>query len=205
MNLTSLSMTRMAQMIAAREVSAEELMWAHLTLLERHNPRLHAVTEVDAQAALDAARDADRRRPNDGEPFFGVPMTVKGAWNWSGHRNTAGTLGRKDTIATEDATVIARMRAAGAIPFAITNVPELSLALETDNLLFGRTNNPYDLTRTPGGSGGGGAAAIAAGFSPFEVGGDMAGSIRIPPHFCGIAGLNPPPGRVPLTGYVPAL
>lgn len=203
MNLASLSMTRMAQMIAAREVSAEELMWAHLTLLERHNPRLNAVIEVDAQAALEAAREADRRRPHDDEPFFGVPMTVKGAWNWSGHRNTAGTLGRKDTIATEDATVIARMRAAGAIPFAITNVPELSLALETDNLLFGRSNNPYDLTRTPGGSGGGGAAAIAAGYSPFEVGGDMAGSIRIPAHFCGIAGLKPTHGRVPLTGYVP--
>jgi amidase len=197
------SMQQMARGIASREVSAVELMAAHLAQIERVNPNLNAVIEIDGDRAMDAARDCDRRRPHDHEPLYGVPMTVKGAWDCSGLPNTTGTLGRKGKLATSDATVIARMRRAGAIPIGSTNVPEFSLAFESDNLIYGRTNNPHDVRRTAGGSGGGGAAAIAAGCSPIEIGGDMGGSVRVPAHFCGIAGLKPTLGRVPLTGYVP--
>src|SRR5208282_535314 len=121
----------------------------------------------------------------------------------AGVPSTGGTLGRTNFIPQRDATVIARMRAAGAIPIAMTNLPEFSMAFESDNLVHGRTNNPYNLARTPGGSGGGGAASIAAGMSPIEIGADLGGSIRLPCHFSGIAGIRPTTGRAPLTGYFP--
>jgi amidase len=130
-------------------------------------------------------------------------MTVKDAWEVASVPSTGGTLGRAGYLPKKDATVIERMRAAGAIPIGMTNLPELSMAFESDNLVHGRTNNPYDLARTPGGSGGGGAAAIAAGMSPLEIGADLGGSIRLPCHFSGIAGIRPTTGRVPLTGYFP--
>jgi amidase len=116
---------------------------------------------------------------------------------------TGGTLGRKGFIPQRDSTVVTRLRTAGAIPLGMTNTPEFSLAFESDNLVYGRTNNPYDLSRTPGGSGGGGAAIIAAGGSPWEIGADLGGSIRLPAHFSGIAGIKPTVGRVPMTGYFP--
>lgn len=202
-HLQFLPFTTLARMVRSREISSEALMAAHLGWIERVNPRIRAVTETDGERALEAARECDRRTPREDEPFYGVPMTVKGAWDWAGMRNSGGTVGMREHYPPRDAPVIARMRRAGAIPVAATNVPELSLAFESDNLLYGRTNNPYDLQRTAGGSGGGGAAAIAAGCSPVEIGGDMAGSIRVPAHCCGIAGLKPTLGRVPLTGYLP--
>ncbi|MDX1979703.1 MAG: amidase [Bryobacteraceae bacterium] len=192
----------MAEAIRTKQISARELMQAHLDRIAVANPALNAIVELDPEAALKAADHADAQREPRG-PLHGVPMTVKGAWDCAGMNNTAGTLGRKGHVAQQDATVIARMRRAGAIPFAVTNLPEFSLAFESDNLVYGRSNNPFDATRTPGGSGGGGAAAIASGCSPFEVGGDMGGSIRLPCHNCGIAGLKPTLGRVPLSGYFP--
>jgi amidase len=192
----------MAEAIRTKQISARELMQAHLDRIAKVNPRLNAIVELDAAAALKAADAADAQREPRG-PLHGVPMTVKGAWDCAGFVNTAGTLGRKGAVAEQDATVIARLRQAGAIPFAVTNLPEFSLAFESDNLVYGRSNNPFDVTRTPGGSGGGGAAAIASGCSPFEAGGDMGGSIRLPCHICGIAGLKPTLGRVPLSGYFP--
>lgn len=201
--LNFLSVREMATKIARRQISARELIQAHLDHIAQHNPRLNAVVELYAEYALDQATKADNTPHDQRPPLHGVPMTVKGAWDCKGFRNTAGTLGRKDFIATSDATVIHRMKQAGMIPIGVTNLPEFSMAFESDNLVYGRTNNPFDVTRTPGGSGGGGAAAIASGCSPFEVGGDMGGSIRVPAHFCGIAGLKPTLGRIPLTGYFP--
>ncbi len=122
---------------------------------------------------------------------------------WPGHRCEAGSRLRAGYVAAEDAPLVARLRAAGAVILGVTNTPELLMAWETDNLLYGRTNNPWDLTRTAGGSSGGEAAAIAAGLSAGGVGSDGGGSIRVPAHFCGICGLKPTPGRVPGTGHFP--
>jgi amidase len=199
------SATRLAQMIRDNEVSSEEVIEAYLQRIAAVNPRINAVVQVAADAARAQAREADAAlaRGEIKGPLHGVPMTVKDAWDTAGLVSTGGTKGRAAFIAAEDATVIRRMRDAGAIVLGMTNVPEMSLAFESDNLIYGRTNNPYDLARTPGGSGGGGAAAIAAGASPIEIGADAAGSVRLPSHFSGIAGIKPTKGRVPLTGYFP--
>jgi amidase len=199
------SVQQMAEMVRAKAVSSTELVQAHLDRIAAVNPGLNAVVELAAESALAAARSADEQLARGAPlgPLHGVPMTVKGAWDCAGMINTAGTLGRKGVVASQDATVIARMKQAGAIAIGVTNVPEFSLAFESDNLVYGRTHNPYLAARTAGGSGGGGAAAIASGCSPFEVGGDLGGSIRLPAHNNGIAGLKPTLGRVPLTGYVP--
>jgi amidase len=204
-SLTFSSATRLAEAIRTRDVSSLDVVDAHLKRIEAANPALNAVVLVLADAARAAAREADAAvaRGDALGPFHGVPMTVKDAWEVAGIASTGGTLGRAGYIPRKDATVVERMRAAGAIPIGMTNVPEMSLAFESDNLVYGRTNNPYDLARTPGGSGGGGAAAIAAGMSPVEIGADLGGSIRLPCHFSGIAGLRPTTGRVPLTGYFP--
>jgi amidase len=193
----------MAEAIRAKKLSCVELIQAHLNHIGQANPRLNAVVSLAAETALEQARRMDNSRPDPLPPCYGVPMTVKEAWDSKGMVNSGGALGRKGLLATQDATVIARMKRAGMIPIGTTNLPEYSLAFESDNFIYGRSNNPYDVNRTPGGSGGGGAAAIASGCSPFEVGGDLGGSIRVPSHFCGIAGLKTTLGRVPLTGYFP--
>jgi len=204
-SLTFSSAVALAAAIRTKEVSALEVVDAHLAHIESANPRLNAIVRVLADQARAAARAADAATARGDElgPFHGVPMTVKDAWDVAGVPSTGGTLGRANYIPQADATVIARMRAAGAIAIGMTNLPELSMAFESDNLVHGRTNNPYDVARTPGGSGGGGAAAIAAGMSAVEIGADLGGSIRLPCHFSGIAGIRPTTGRVPLTGYFP--
>jgi len=204
-NLTFSSATELAAAIRGKKVSSLEVIDAHLSHIETTNPRLNAVVRVLANSARSAAREADAAvaRGDAHGPFHGVPMSVKDAWEVAGVPSTGGTLGRANFIPKADATVIARMRAAGAIPLCMTNLPEMSMAFESDNLVHGRTNNPYDIARTPGGSGGGGGAAIAAGMSPIEIGADLGGSIRLPCHFSGIAGIRPTTGRVPLTGYFP--
>jgi len=204
-DLTFRSATSLAAGIRKKEFSSLEVVEAHLEQIERANPPLNAVVRVLAGTARAEARKADEAvaRGEAIAPFHGVPMTVKDAWEVAGVPSTGGTLGRVSYIPERDATVIARMRTAGAIPIGMTNLPELSFAFESDNLVHGRTNNPYNLARTPGGSGGGGAAAIAAGMSPIEIGADLGGSIRLPAHFSGIAGIRPTTGRVPMTGYFP--
>ena len=129
-------------------------------------------------------------------------MTVKDSHDAEGVVSTGGTLGRRDFVPDADATAVARMRAAGAIVLGKTNTPELTLSFETDNLVYGRTNNPYDVSRTPGGSSGGAGAIIAAGGSPLDLGTDTGGSIRVPSAFCGIAGLKPTSGRVSRAGHI---
>ena len=200
------SATRLAAMIRRKELSSLEVVEACLRRIDEVNPQLNAVVHSLADSARVEAREADAALAK-GEikgPLHGVPMTIKDAWDTAGVPSTGGTAGRKDYRPAQDATVVARLKAAGAVALGMTNLPELSMAWESDNLLHGRTNNPYDLSRTPGGSGGGGGAIIAAGGSPLEPGADMGGSIRVPSHFSGIAGIKPTNGLVPRTGYFPA-
>jgi amidase len=174
--------------------------------MEQVNPCLNAVAEVLEETARQAAAQVDRERAR-GNPLpalAGVPFSIKDSIEVQGTVCTAGTLGRRSAAPSiRDATVVARLRAAGAIPIARTNLPDLLFAFESDNLIRGRTNNPYDFSRTSGGSSGGEAALIAAGGSPFGLGSDCAGSVRLPAHFCGIASIKPTSGRVPRTGHVP--
>jgi amidase len=194
----------LAQMIRDREVSSEEVVRAHLAWIEAVNPALNAVVHLVAEQAMSQARDADSALAR-GElkgPLHGVPMTLKDSWDTSGVVSTGGTKGRTNFIPKEDATVVARLKAAGAILMGKTNTSELTLSFETVNLVYGRTHNPYDLSRSPGGSSGGAAAIVASGGSPFDIGSDYAGSVRLPANFCGIAGIKPTSGRVPRTGHI---
>ena len=205
--LTYKSATELAAMVRAKKVSSSEVIDAHIARIEVVNPKLNAVAQLLADSARAAAADADVALAK-GEavgPLHGVPFTVKDAIEINGVISSGGTLGRKDYVAKKDAVVITRMRGAGAILVANTNVPELCLAGETDSLVYGRTNNPFDTARTPGGSSGGEAALVAAGASPLGLGSDVGGSIRQPAHYCGIAGIKPTTGRVPTTGHWPAL
>lgn len=197
------SAAALAQAIRAKELSSEDVVDAYLKRIEAVNPKLNAVVQVTVDAARDQARQADAAlaRGDFKGPLHGVPMTIKDTLETVGVVSTAGTKGYAAFVPTEDATVVARMRSAGAIMLGKTNVPELALAPESDNLVYGRTNNPYDLSCTPGGSSGGEGAIIAAGGSPLGLGSDAGGSIRIPAHFCGVAGIKPTTGRVPRTGH----
>lgn len=194
----------LAAMIRRGVVSAADAMTAALDRVESLNGALNAVITVNDKA-LASAREADLALSR-GElrgPLHGVPVTVKDAYDVAGLRRTAGSLIYKDHVASTDATVVARLRAAGAIVLGKTNLPEFCLGVETENRIFGRTVNPWALDRTPGGSSGGEAAAIAAGFSALGVGSDQGGSLRLPAHYCGIAGFKPTLGRVPVTGHFP--
>jgi len=187
-------------------LSSAELVELHLDRIQSVNPRLNAAIDVLDDAARRAAKQSDDRRAAGAllGPLDGVPFSVKNSIEVAGTVSTAGTLGLQHAPPSDrDATVVARLRAAGAIPIAKTNVPDLLFAFETDNLIHGRANNPYDASRTPGGSSGGEAALIAACGSPFGLGSDAAGSVRLPAHFCGIASLKPTSGRLPRTGHVP--
>jgi amidase len=197
------SATTLARLIQRKELSSAELVAACLAQIEAVNPRLNAVVQLAAATAMVKARAADAALAR-GEvigPLHGVPMTIKDSFDTAGIISTWGTLGRKAFVPDEDATVVKRLKEAGAILLGKTNTPEFTYAHETDNLVYGRTNNPYDLTRTSGGSSGGAAAIVASGGSPFDIGSDSGGSIRNPAHFCGIAGIKPTSGRVPRTGH----
>ena len=199
------SAVALARAIRTKQVSSEEVVNAYLKRMRAVNPKLNAVVQETADTACEQARAADEAvaRGDPIGPLHGVPMTIKDTLNTSGVISTAGTLGRATFVPEEDATAVARMRSAGAILLGKTNVPELALAPETDNLVYGRTNNPYDLSRSPGGSSGGEAGIIAAGGSPIGLGSDCGGSIRAPAHFCGLAGIKPTAGRVSRTGHFP--
>ncbi|HEV8716129.1 MAG TPA: amidase [Candidatus Binatia bacterium] len=199
------SATRLAQAIRKKKVSSEEVVNAYLQRIEAINPKLNAIVQLTADTARAQAREADESLAQGkikGQ-LHGVPVTIKDLFETAGVICAAGTKGRATFVPTQDATIVARLRAAGAILLGKTNVPELGLAPETDNLVYKWTDNPYDRSRTPGGSSGGEAAIIAAGGSPLGLGSDAGGSIRLPCHFCGIAGLKPNTGRVPRTGHVP--
>ncbi len=193
-------------MIRKGEISSAELVAAHLDRINQVNPSLNAVVEVLAKSAQRTARAVDARRARGEElrPFEGVPFSIKDSIEVKDTVCSAGTLGyRTNPPSARDATLVARLRNAGAIPIARTNLPDLLFAFESDNLIFGRTNNPYDPARTSGGSSGGEAALIAACGSPFGLGSDAAGSVRLPAHYCGIAAIKPTSGRLPRTGHMP--
>jgi amidase len=204
--LLNQSVVAMGKRIRAREISSLELITAHLERIQQLNPAINAVVDLLADSALREARAADTKLAA-GEvsgPLHGVPVSIKDSINVGGTKCTAGTLGRRNAPpAQEDATLVRRLRAAGAIPIAKTNLPDLLFAFESDNLIYGRTNNPYDLDRTPGGSSGGESALIAACGSPLGLGSDCAGSVRVPAAFCGITSIKPTSGRLPRTGHVP--
>jgi amidase len=196
----------MAEMIRRREISSAELIAAHLERIRQVNPSICAITDLLADSALLQAAAADRMLAAGDAcgPLHGVPFSIKDSIDVEGRTTSAGTIGRRNALpALEDATLVQRLRKAGGIPIAKTNLPDLLFAFETDNLAFARSNNPYDLSRTPGGSSGGESALIAACGSPLGLGSDSAGSVRLPAHFCGIASIKPTQGRLPRTGHVP--
>ena len=190
--------------IRARTFSAVEVVEAHLARINEVNGSLNAVVCLASERARTEARRADEAlsRGHNLGPLHGVPITLKDSIDTQGVVTTGGTMGRIGFVPKRDSTVAARLRAAGAILLGKTNTPELTLAGETNNLVYGRTNNPYDLSRMPGGSSGGAGAIIASGGSPLDMGSDTGGSIRLPAHFCGIAGIKPNSGRVPRTGHI---
>lgn len=198
------STLQLAKAIKSKEMSSVEVVEAHLKRMEEVNPKLHAMLQIRAEEALEEARSADQDLAK-GEShglLHGVPMTIKDSLDTVGVITTGGTLGRKDFIPEKDATVVSRLKKEGAILLGKTNTPELTLAFETFNLLNERTCNPYDVTCSSGGSSGGAAAIVASGGSPFDIGSDFGGSIRLPSHFCGLAGIKPTSGRVPRSGHI---
>lgn len=199
------STTAIARAIREKQVSSEEFVHACIDRIETVNPRLNAVVQLPAEAALEAAREADRAlaRGEVKGPLHGIPFTLKDAIETAGVICTGGTLGRAAYVPSEDATIVKRLCGAGAILLGKTNCPELGWAWESNNLIYGRTNNPYDLKLSPGGSSGGESAIIAAGGSPLGFGSDAGGSVRFPAHCTGIASIKPTSGRVPRTGHFP--
>lgn len=200
-----LSAVSIANRVRQRKISPVEVVQHSLQRIRRLNPQLNAYVEVDEARALQQARDAEAAvsRGDQTGPLHGVPISIKSSIEVKGFRCEAGTRLRQGVLAQSDAPLVCRLKAAGAIVLGTTNCPELLMAWETDNLLYGRTNNPWDLSRTAGGSSGGEAAAIAAGCSAGGVGSDGGGSIRVPAHFSGICGLKPTPGRIPASGHFP--
>jgi amidase len=204
--LTKLSVTRLAELMRSREVSPVEVVEAHLRRVERLNPRLNAVVAL-APDALERAREAAALVESGarGKPLLGVPVTVKDTIAVAGLPATSGSKARAGYVPGWDAPAISFLKEAGAIVIGKTNTSELALDYTTDNPVFGHTNNPHDLTRTPGGSSGGCAAAVGACLTAASVGSDLAGSIRIPAHFCGVAGLKPTAGRIVGVGHFPVM
>ena len=204
-DLTFLSAVTMAANVRQKKISPVELVEAHLARIAKLHTKLNAYVQVDEEGARRQARIAEAAvmRGDLVGPLHGVPLTIKSSMDVAGLRSESGTRLRAGYVAAKDAPLVARLKAAGATILGVTNSPELLMAWETDNAIYGRTNNPWDLSRTPGGSSGGEAAAIAAGCSAGGMGSDGGGSIRVPAHFSGICGLKPTPGRIPATGHFP--
>ena len=194
--------TRQLELLRAGDISVVDLAEAHVRQIERLNPKLNAFADFDANRVRVQARLMDETR-SPRSPLYGLPVTVKSSIATAGYRCEIGSLLHKGDIPHEDAVVVARLRAAGALILGTTNCPEFLMAYETANLLHGRTNNPWDLERSPGGSSGGEAAAISAGMSAAGLGSDSGGSVRVPAHFTGICSLKPTPGRIPGRGHLP--
>lgn len=205
--LTQRSATALARAIREGEVSSREVVEAHIERCERHQPRTGAIAVERFEAARAEADAADMRIAGAGHgelpPLLGVPCTIKESFALRGMPNCAGLLARRDHRAETTAPAVQRLIDAGAIPLGLTNISELTLWVESDNRVYGRTGNPYDPARAAGGSSGGEGAAIGSGGSPFGLGSDIGGSIRIPAFFCGVFGHKPSGGLVPHTGSYP--
>jgi len=204
-DLIGFSATKLVQLIQSRAVSPVEVLQAYLNRIEQQNQRLNAIVTL-APDALEKARAAERALASKDKvlPLCGLPFTVKDTIETSGLRTTSGSMMRSQFVPETDAPAVALLKEAGGIVLAKTNTAEMAMDYTADNPVFGRTSNPYNPTLTPGGSSGGEAAAIACCLSPAGIGSDLAGSIRIPAHFCGIAGLKPSTERIPGEGQFPA-
>jgi amidase len=205
MDLVFSSTTELAAAIRDRKISAVEALDAHLAQIDRHNKAINAVVTLDREAARDRAEKADKAQARGDVlgPLHGVPFTLKDMHETSGMKTTVGFPPFADYVAREDSPIVARLKAAGGVLTAKTNVATMLGDWQSNNPLFGRTNNPWDLSRTAGGSSGGAAAALCAGMTPFEVGTDMQASIRLPAAFCGIYGLKSTEHRISLAGAFP--
>jgi amidase len=194
----------LAEAIRAKEIGSRELLEEYLGRIDRLDPRLNAVVTLDDERAREVAIEADEAVARGGElsPLHGLPITVKDALETAGIRSTGGATELRDHVPSADAPAVARVKAAGAIVFGKTNVPKWSGDSQTHNELFGATRNPWDESRSPGGSSGGPAVSVACGFSAFEIGTDIGGSIRMPAHVTGICGHKPTFGIVPSRGYL---
>ena len=203
-----LTLSRMSELIRTRKLSPVELMDAHLKQIEKHNPSVNAFIRVFEEPARAAAQAAEHALSSAGPvlpALHGIPVSIKDSFNIAGVPTTCGSRFFADSKPAHDATGVARLKEAGAIPIGKTNCPEFLSNYESDNFVVGRTNNPWDLERTSGGSSGGESAAIASFFSAGGIGTDGGGSIRVPAHFTGIAGLKPTPGRISAAGHVPEM
>ena len=203
--ITFLSASELARQIRDRKLSSTEVVTAYLNKIEKHNSALHAICTLDAEGALRKAREADAAS-SQGESWgalHGVPITLKDMFETAGLRTTAGYIPLKDYVPERDATVVSRLRDAGAIVLGKSNMAELAGDYQSSNSLFPTVNNPWNVDYTPGGSSGGSAAAVSAGLSSLDFGNDFAGSIRQPAHFCGVYGLKPTDRRISLAGTIP--
>ncbi len=199
------SATALAGLIRSKQASPVEVLEAHIQRIEQVNPKLNAFVTTTFDRARQRAQEAEQRIAS-GERIGlleGVPVSIKDSIETAGIRTVSGTRLREASVPAADAPVVARLKLAGAILLGKTNVPECCLDFRAENPVFGRTSNPWDLNRVPGGSSGGEAAAIASGCSAAGLGSDLGGSIRVPAHFCGIVGLKPTPGRIPGSGHFP--
>jgi fatty acid amide hydrolase 2 len=205
---TERSALGLARAIREGSLTSREVVEAHVELARRVNPGLRAVVAERFDAALVEADAADERvaagDDDDLPPFHGVPCTIKESFALAGMPNCAGLVARRDHRATQDAAAVARLRSAGAIPLGVTNTSELTMWIESDNRVYGRTHNAYDRTRIAGGSSGGEGAAVGAGMAPIGLGSDIGGSIRLPAFFNGVFGHKPSAGLVPYSGSFPA-
>jgi amidase len=197
------SATDLAKMIRDKEVSSREVIESHIERIEAVNPVVNAITVLLAESALGAADEADKNKASG--PLHGVPFSIKENIDCLGSATTQGVPALIDSMPSSDAPIVARMKAAGAIPLGRTNLPEMGLRITTDNPLRGRTMNPWDLSRTAGGSSGGEASALATGMSPIGLGNDIGGSLRNPAYCCGITSLKPSTGRIPHASSIPPL
>jgi amidase len=202
---TDLPATELLRLLRAGEVASLELLELQLERIGRLDGELNAVVALDEEGARAAARAADAAPAGERGPLHGLPVTIKDSYEVTGMPATCGFPHLADHRPARDADAVARLRAAGAIPFGKTNLPLAAADHQSSNPVYGTTSNPWDTTRTPGGSSGGAAAAVAAGFTPLELGSDIGGSIRIPAHFCGIHGHKSSYGLVPLRGHIPPM
>jgi amidase len=196
------SAVKQLEWLRSGRISITELAEAEIGQIERLNPELNAFADFDAERVREEARRLEAVQEPRG-PLHGLPVTVKSSISTAGYKCEIGSLLHKDEVPSEDAVVVARLRAAGALILGTTNCPEFLMAYETANLVHGRVRNPWDLERSPGGSSGGEAAAIAAGLSAGGLGSDSGGSVRVPAHFTGICSMKPTPGRIPGRGHQP--
>ncbi len=203
-SLNFLPASKLAEMIRAGEVTSRQTVEVHFTQIKDQNPTYNAIVTLNEAGALAQADQADqaKRAGKTCGPLHGVPITIKDTYRVKGSRTTAGYLPLKDHIPDTDAVAVQLLKGAGAVIIGRTNTPTLAMDMQTDNPIFGKTNNPWDVERTPAGSSGGCATALATGMTSLSLGSDLAGSIRLPASFCGVYGLKPTHGVVSFEGHV---